>query len=114
MTALALDPTASLAAATPTTVAPPSRAGAKPSASERAHAQAADFEAMFLSNMFQHMFTSTDGEGPLGNTTGTGPWRSFLTDAYAKSIAKSGGIGIADQVYRSLIAHQEASAKPAG
>jgi Rod binding domain-containing protein len=35
-------------------------------------------------------------------------WRSLLTDQYAKSIAKSGGIGIADQVYRSLIAHQEA------
>ena len=31
----------------------------------------------------------------------------MLTDQYAKSIAKAGGIGIADQVYRSLIAHQE-------
>ena len=31
-----------------------------------------------------------------------------LTDEYAKSFAKSGGIGIADQVYRTLIAQQEA------
>jgi Rod binding domain-containing protein len=32
----------------------------------------------------------------------------MLTDEYAKSFAKGGGIGIADQVYRTLIAQQEA------
>jgi flagellar protein FlgJ len=32
----------------------------------------------------------------------------MLTDEYSKSFAKSGGIGIADQVYRTLMAHQEA------
>jgi Rod binding domain-containing protein len=34
-------------------------------------------------------------------------WRSLLTDEYAKNIAKAGGIGIADHVYKTLIAHQE-------
>jgi Rod binding domain-containing protein len=58
--------------------------------------------------MFQHMFTGVDGEGPLGNTNGTGPWRSFLTDEYAKSFAKSGGIGLAPHVFSSLIAQQSA------
>ena len=57
--------------------------------------------------MFQQMFTGIDGEGPFGGNGATGVWRSFLTDAYAKSFAKAGGIGIADQVYRSLISHQE-------
>jgi flagellar protein FlgJ len=37
-------------------------------------------------------------------------WRSFLTDEYSKSFAKAGGVGIADQVYRSLLAQQEIKA----
>ena len=74
----------------------------------KAHAAAQDFEAVFLNSMFQHMFTGVDGEGPFGGQGATGVWRSVLTDQYAKSIAKAGGIGIADQVYRSMIAHQEA------
>jgi flagellar protein FlgJ len=74
----------------------------------KAHAAAQDFEAAFLNSMFQHMFTSVDGDGPFGGQGATGVWRSVLTDQYAKSIAKAGGIGIASQVYRSLIAHQEA------
>ena len=57
--------------------------------------------------MFQHMFTGTDGDGPIGGSPGVGVWRSFLTDEFAKSFAKNGGIGLADQVYQSLLAHQE-------
>ena len=63
---------------------------------------------MFLNSMFQQMFTGVEGEGPFGGDGATGVWRSFLTDQYAKSFAKAGGIGIADQVYQSLIAQQEA------
>jgi flagellar protein FlgJ len=73
----------------------------------KAHAAAQDFESVFLNSMFQHMFTGIDGEGPFGGQGATGVWRSVLTDQYAKSIAKAGGIGIADQVYRSLMAQQE-------
>jgi Rod binding domain-containing protein len=54
------------------------------------------------------MYTGIDGEGPFGGKGATGIWRSFLTDAYAKTFAKAGGVGIADQVYRSMIAMQEA------
>ncbi len=74
---------------------------------DRAHAAAQDFEAVFLNSMFQHMFTGIDGEGPFGGSGATGVWRSVLTDQYAKSIAKAGGIGIAAQVYKSLMAQQE-------
>jgi flagellar protein FlgJ len=73
----------------------------------KAHKAAQDFEAVFLNSMFQHMFTGIDGEGPFGGKGATGMWRSVLTDQYAKSIAKAGGIGIADHVYQNLIAHQE-------
>jgi flagellar protein FlgJ len=74
----------------------------------KARANAVDFEAMFVSTMFNHMFTSIAGEGPFGGGGAGGVWRSFLSDEYAKSFAKAGGIGLADSVYRSLIAQQEA------
>ena len=83
--------------------------GGSINAASKAKAKAAsqDFEAVFLNSMFQQMFTGIQGEGPFGGDGATGVWRSFLTDEYAKSFAKSGGIGIADQVYRSLMAQQE-------
>ena len=77
----------------------------------KARAAAEDFEAVFLNTMFQNMFTGISGEGPFGGDGASGVWRSFLTDEYAKSIAKAGGIGIADQVYRALIERQAAQAK---
>src|SRR3954469_15891988 len=85
---------------------------AKPAMSEatkgKAKGAAQDFEAVFLNSMFQQMFTGIQGDGPFGGNGATGVWRSFLTDEYAKTFAKSGGVGIADQVYKSLIQQQEA------
>jgi len=79
-----------------------------PTTQAKARAAARDFEAVFLNSMFQHMFTGIEGEGPFGGSGAVGVWRSMLTDEYSKSFAKSGGIGIADQVYRTLMAQQEA------
>lgn len=78
---------------------------------DKAWAAAQDFESVFLNNMFQHMFTSTEGEGPLGSKGAGGVWRSFLTDEYAKSFTKAGGIGIAKQVYATLLQQQETAAR---
>jgi Rod binding domain-containing protein len=76
----------------------------------KARAAAEDFEAVFLNTMFSQMFTDIDGDGPFGGSQATGVWRSFLTDEYAKSFAKNGGIGLADSVYRNLLEIQERSA----
>jgi Rod binding domain-containing protein len=67
-----------------------------------------DFEAVFLNSMFSQMFTGIEGDGPFGGGQALGIWRSFLTDEYSKSFAKSGGIGIASEVYRTLMEQQEA------
>jgi len=82
---------------------------AKPTSGNQVKARAAaqDFEAVFLNSMFQHMFTDVGGDGPFGGGGAVGVWRSMLTDEYAKSFAKAGGIGIANQVYRTLMAQQE-------
>lgn len=73
----------------------------------RAKKSSEDFEAVFLNSMFQQMFTGIEGEGPFGGAGATGVWRSFLTDEYARNFAKSGGVGIANQVYSTLLAQQE-------
>jgi flagellar protein FlgJ len=81
-----------------------------PSAASKARAKTAaqNFEAVFLNSMFKEMFTDIGGEGPFGGKGATGVWRSLLTDEYAKAFAKAGGIGIGDQVYKTLLAQQEA------
>ncbi len=107
MASLGLDPRLTSLTATDLSAA---TAPIKPTVAAKAREQAVDFEAMFLSSMFQNMFTGIEGDGPMGATKEVAPWRSFLTQEYGKSIAKSGGIGIADQVYRSLLQMQEARA----
>jgi Rod binding domain-containing protein len=77
----------------------------------RLRAQAQDFEVQFVNSMFQQMYAGLEGDGPFGNSTGVAPWRSFMTEEYAKNFVKSGGIGIADTVYKSLLALQEARPK---
>ena len=77
-----------------------------PEAQKKTRAKAEDFEAMFLNSMFSQMTTGIKGEGPFGDTTGTGVWRSMLTEEYSKSFAKSGGVGISNDVFRTLILQQ--------
>jgi Rod binding domain-containing protein len=60
--------------------------------------------------MFQQMFTGIDGDGPFGGNGSLKIWRSFMTDQYAKSFAKAGGVGIAPHVYNELLKHQGLSA----
>jgi flagellar protein FlgJ len=80
-----------------------------PRAQTKAKATATDFEAMFLNSMFSQMTSGLKGEGPFGDTPGTGVWRSMLTEQYSKSFAKAGGVGIANNVYRELILQQAKS-----
>ena len=78
--------------------------------SAKTRAIARDFEATFLNSMFGQMLSNV-GNGPFSGGQAAQTWRSFLTDEYAKSFAKKGGIGIADHVYKSLMAQQEAQAR---
>ena len=81
-----------------------------PQVQAKAKATAQDFEAVFLNSMFSHMTSGLNGEGPFGSTTGTGVWRSMLTEQYSKTFAKAGGVGIAKEVYRTLILQQASRA----
>ena len=61
---------------------------------------------MFLNSMFAQMTSGLKGEGPFGDTPGTGVWRSMLTEQYSQNFAKAGGVGVATEVYRTLILQQ--------
>ena len=87
-------------------------ARAKNSPQARMRAQAQDFESQFLNSMFQQMYQGVGGDGPFGNSMGVGPWRSFLTDEYSKIFAQSGGIGIADAVYKQMMARYQSHQAP--
>ena len=50
-----------------------------PQVQAKTKATAQDFEAVFLNSMFSQMTSGLNGEGPFGNTPGTGIWRSMLT-----------------------------------
>ncbi|WP_198963809.1 flagellar assembly peptidoglycan hydrolase FlgJ [Bradyrhizobium sp. Y36] len=77
-----------------------------PQQQAKAQKTATDFEAMFLNSMFSQMTSGLKGEGPFGDTPGTGVWRSMLTEQYSKNFANAGGVGVARDVYRTLIIQQ--------
>jgi Rod binding domain-containing protein len=81
-----------------------------PQVKAKAKQAAENFESMFLSTMFQQMYAGLDGDGPFGGKGSLKIWRSFMTDQIAKSFAKTGGIGLAPQVYAALLRHQGISA----
>ncbi|WP_027174360.1 rod-binding protein [Methylobacterium sp. 10] len=84
-------------------------ATAKTPAEIKARKASNEFETMFLEQTLERLTASEGTDGPLGdNGTGGAVYRSMLTKEYAGQMAKSGGIGIADQVYREMIKMQEA------
>ncbi|MCJ2071504.1 rod-binding protein [Methylobacterium sp. J-030] len=71
---------------------------------------ATEFESMFLESSLDRLTQSEGTDGPLGeNGTGGGIYRSMLTKEYAGQIVKSGGVGIADSIFREIMKMQGAS-----
>lgn len=71
---------------------------------------AQQFEGVFLTNMFEEMFAGVqEQEGPLGAGEAQSAWRSMLVEEYANTVARNGGIGVAEHVQRELLALQERS-----
>lgn len=70
---------------------------------------AQDFEAFFLSQMFEMMFAGIETDGPFSGGHGEKIFRSLMITEYGKSTAAQGGIGIADDIIRQMLATQEVS-----
>ena len=70
---------------------------------------AQDFEASFLSVMIGQAFTGADVSAPFGGGQGEAAFKSFLTEALGKAMARHGVIGIAKAVSAELLKMQGAS-----
>ena len=68
-----------------------------------------DFEAMFLSQMLQPMFESMEPDPVFGGGYGEKMFRSLQVEEFAKGMARTGGIGLADAITREMLRMQEAS-----
>ncbi len=68
---------------------------------------AKEFESSFLTTMLEQMWTGVEAEAPFGGGHAEEVYRSMIVGEYAKSISKSGGIGLADHVYREILSAQE-------
>jgi peptidoglycan hydrolase FlgJ len=69
---------------------------------------AQDFEAMALGEMLQPMFKTVDtSKGLFGGGQGEAIWKPMMVDEMAKTIAKNGGIGLADSVMKEMLRMQE-------
>ncbi len=62
---------------------------------------AVEFEAVFLSEMLKHAGVNKLSES-MGGGFGEEAFSSMLNDAYAKTLAESGGIGLADTIYYAM------------
>lgn len=79
---------------------------ATPAQRGRIEKTAQQFEASFLSQMFGQMFEGTEVSAPFGGGAGESAFRSFMTDAIAKSMAGHGGIGLAKSVTQEMLKMQ--------
>ena len=68
---------------------------------------AQDFEAVFISEMMSHMFTDVKTDPMFGGGAGEDMFRSMLVTEYGKEMAKTDGIGIADQLQKVMIEMQQ-------
>jgi Rod binding domain-containing protein len=84
-----------------------SLAGKKPTRAE-IEKTAVEFEAMFLSAMLQPVFASLKtGDSLFGGGHGESAFQPMLIDEYAKIMAKSGQLGVANMVRTQMLRMQE-------
>ncbi|HBB55193.1 MAG TPA: hypothetical protein DCZ49_03290 [Hyphomonadaceae bacterium] len=77
---------------------------------ETAQAVAQDFEALTLGFLLNTVFEQLPTDGPFGGGAGERAFRPLLVEEYAKQIAASGGIGLADTIAAELLRVQSGSA----
>jgi Rod binding domain-containing protein len=95
---------------TASTVAAPAQAEAQhgPTKNDATRAAAQEFEAFFLAQVLDQMFAGIrSSDGPFGGGSTEGVYRQMLNAEFAKHLSQSGGIGVADSVYREMLRLQE-------
>lgn len=72
-------------------------------------AAAREFEAVMLATMLKPVFEGVTISEPFGGGEGEQMWKGLLVEEYAREMAASGGIGIADEIRAELLRAQESA-----
>ena len=75
---------------------------------------AKEFEAAFLGQMLQPMFTNIDASSPFGGGAAEQTFRPMLINEFANALSAKGGVGVADAVLREMVRIQMAQGEVAG
>ncbi|MCR9212469.1 MAG: rod-binding protein [Proteobacteria bacterium] len=74
---------------------------------EKTREAAEEFEAFFLSQFLNSMTSGLQTDGMFGGGESEKVFRGMLNEEYAKTISRQNGIGVADAVFREMLAMQE-------
>ncbi len=74
---------------------------------KKARETADSFEAVFLSQILKSMSLGMKSDGPFGGGHSEEVFRDVLNEEIATQIARNGGIGLSDSVYREILKTQE-------
>lgn len=102
-----MDPT-TVSFARPPSAAPQPRS--TPEAQDPLREAAKSFEAVFLAEMFSHVGLGAPRKEN-GGGAGEEAFASFLSREWANEIADKGGVGLADEIYKSLAAKESGHAR---
>lgn len=91
------------------------QSGLSAEALEKTRKAAIEFEGMTIGEMLQPMFDTVDtANGLFGGGAAESQFRSLQVLEMGKQIANNGGIGLADSVYRQMLAMQEKAQQEKG
>jgi len=87
----------------------PSARLAKPATAfeRKARDTAEKFEAVFLSQILKSMSVGIKSDGPFGGGNSEAIFKDVMNEEISKQIARSGGIGLSDSIYREILKTQE-------
>jgi Rod binding domain-containing protein len=74
---------------------------------EKAREAAQEFEAFFLSQFLNSVSSGLETDEMFGGGESEKMFKSMLNDEYAKTMTRQNGIGIADAVFKEMLAMQE-------
>jgi flagellar protein FlgJ len=72
------------------------------------------FESFFIGQMMEHMKAGMETDPLFGGGPGEDMWKSMLNQEYGKEIAKTGRLGITEQVMQGMLRMQEQRDAAAG
>ena len=88
-----------------------SAAGISPAEERRLRSTAHEIESIFLSQMLKMMRQASPKGGPLSGT-GQRVYQEMMDEQLARTMAKSGGIGLSDMLVRDVLRRQGVEKKP--